>query len=291
MKKLAIILVLPFLLSTGFELLPLLPDPTPVAEAARIGGGRSIGSRPSFNRPAPAPAPSRQPGPAQNAPGAAAMARGGFMGGMLGPLLAGSLLGALFFGGAFSGIGMADIVVIMLGVWMISRLLRSRRAAPAHDSRQAQQQDGGYSDAWSHLRSGQNQPGPQMYASSGFTPPAGFDQEKFMEGARMIYSRMQESWDKRDLGDIRQFTTPAMFKLIEEQAKDDPTPSATTILTMSAQPHEFRVETGEEMISVYFDVLLREYQDRDAENAREIWHFTRPKGQGTWKLDGIQQVE
>lgn len=291
MKKFAIILVLPFLLSSAFELVPVLPDPTPVAEAARIGGGRSIGSRPSYNR--SAPAPSRQPGPAQNAPGSAGMApRGGFMGGMLGPLLAGSMLGALFFGGAFSGIGMADIAIIMLGVWMISRLLRSRRSAPAHDSRQAsQQRDGAYSDAWSHLRSGQNPTGPQMNTSPGFTAPAGFDQQKFMDGARMIYSRMQESWDKRDLDDIRQFTTPGMFKLIEEQAKEDPTPSRTTVLTMSAQPHEFQVQAGEEMISVYFDVLLREYEDRNAENAREIWHFARPTGQGTWKLDGIQQVE
>lgn len=290
MKKLALILVLPFLISTGIEILPVLPDPTPVAEAARLGGGRSIGSRPSFNR--PTQAPTRQPG-SPAAPGAPGMARGGFLGGMFGPLLAGSLLGALLFGGAFSGLGGADLIIILLGVWLVFRFLRNRRAAPATPgNRQASPQyNDSYSDAWSNLRSAPGQTGPQSSASPGFRPPAGFDEAKFMEGARMIYTRMQESWDKRDLEDIRQFTTPGMFRLIEEQAKEDPTPSTTTVLTMTAQPHDFRIEGNEELISVYFDALVREYADRDAENTREIWHFARPVGQGTWKLDGIQQAE
>lgn len=297
MKKLCLIFILPFMLGGAFEIIPALPDLSAQAEAARLGGGRSFGSRPSLNRSAPAPAPARQGMQQQNAAGAAgAPARGGFMGGMLGPLLAGSLLGALFFGGAFSGLGMIDIVMIGLLVWMALRLLRGRRPAPQRQgghggSGGAQNHD--YSDAWAHLRdtsSGPARAAAAGYASSGFTPPPGFDHDKFMEGARLMYSRMQEAWDRRDLADIRQFTTPGMYRLIEEQAKEDPTPSSTTILTMQAQLHEFRREGEEEFISVYFDALLREYADRDAENAREIWHFARKTG-GTWKLDGIQQVE
>lgn len=291
MKKIALIFILPFLLGGAFEIIPTLPDLSSSAEAARLGGGRSFGSRPSFNRSAPAPSPARQ-GMQQQAPGgAAAPVRGGLMGGMLGPLLAGSMLGALLFGGAFSGISMVDILMIGLLVWMLMRILRGRRPAPARADQSAHyRQNTGQTDAWAHLR---DNTGAQSAASAhapGFTPPTGFDQEKFMEGARLMYSRMQESWDKRDLDDIRQFTTPAMFKLIEEQAAEDPTPSSTTILTMQAYPYEFKTEGGEELIAVYFDALLREYTDRDAENAREIWHFSR-KHNDTWKLDGIQQVE
>lgn len=298
MKKFALIFILPFLLGGVIEIAPALPDISSSAEAARLGGGRSLGSKPSLNRSAPAPTP-RQ-GTQQAAPGGAASpARGGFLGGMLGPILAGSLIGALFFGGAFSGLGMIDIVMIGLLIWLAMRLLRGRAASTqqsAHTgSGQAQGYGPGsrdYSGAWAHLAGDKAQASaPQSHASPGFVPPPGFDREKFMEGARLMYTRMQEAWDRRDLEDIRQFTTPGMFRLIEEQAKDDPEPSTTTILTMQAAPHGFKREGSEEMISVYFDVLLREYADRDAENAREIWHFARPASGGTWKLDGIQQVE
>lgn len=291
MKKLALILIFPFLLGGALEIAPALPDISSQAQAARLGGGRSFGSKPSFNRSAPAPA--RQAPQQQAAPGApGAPARGGFLGGMFGPILAGSMLGALLFGGAFSGLAMIDIVMIGLLVWMLMRLLRGRRAATQQaESRRTLEDYGGrdYSDAWAHLRDAAPQnAAPQ--ASAGFTPPPGFEYDKFMEGARLLYTRMQEAWDKRDLADIRNFTTPAMYKLIEEQAKEDPTPSTTTILTMQAQPHEFKQAGEAEEISVYFEVLLREYADRDAETAREIWHFTRKQGE-TWKLDGIQQAE
>lgn len=292
MKKLALIFILPFMLGGAFELIPALPDLSGQAEAARLGGGRSFGGGSGFSRPAPAPVRQGVQRAAPDAPTSAPV-RGGLMGGMFGPILAGSMLGALLFGGAFSGLGMIDIVMIGLLLWMVMRLARGRRTAARqggyNDARSAAQGHE-YSDAWARLRDSSAASAPSC-ASPGFTPPPGFDQEKFMEGARLIYSRMQASWDKRDLADIRQFTTPAMYRLIEQQAKEDPAPTDTTILTMQAQPHEFRRDADLERISVYFDVLIREYADRNAEYAREIWHFARPAGQGTWKLDGIQQVE
>ena len=289
MKKLTLIFILPFMLSGAFEIIPSLPDLSTQAEAARLGGGRSFGGGGGFSRSAPAPVRQAAPG----APAPAPM-RGGLMGGMLGPLLAGSMLGALLFGGVFSGLGMIDLVMIGLLVWMLMRLVRGRKAAQQqggyHDARRAQGQD--YSDAWAHLRDSSNPTGgpAAAYDDPAFTPPPGFDREKFMEGARLLYSRMQESWDRRDLDDIRQFTTPDMFQLIAEQAKEDPAPTTTTIFTMQAQPHEFHSEGGKEFVSVYFDVLMREYADRNAENAREFWYFVREAG-GTWKLGGIQQAE
>ena len=51
---------------------------------------------------------------------------------------------------------------------------------------------------------------------------------------------------------------------------------------------------GDEQIAqVYLNVLLREDPSQEAPiDGREIWHFVRPaSGDGTWKLDGIQQVE
>lgn len=80
------------------------------ADAARIGGGRSFGGRPSMSQPYTKPLPSnpsssfsqqtnRQSQQAANAASPAGRGLFGGMGGMLGGLLAGSLLGSLLFGG------------------------------------------------------------------------------------------------------------------------------------------------------------------------------------------------
>ena len=69
-------------------------------------------------------------------------------------------------------------------------------------------------------------------------------------------------------------------------AKDMPTIKAT-------KTRGQRKIVGDEQIAqVYFNVLLREDPSQEAPiDVREIWHFVRPaSGDGTWKLDGIQQV-
>ena len=95
------------------------------ADAARIGGGRSFGGRPSMSQPYTKPLPSNPSSSfnqqtnrqSQQMANPAAPSRGlfGGMGGMLGGLLAGSLLGSLLFGGGFNGGGFLDIILI--GGW------------------------------------------------------------------------------------------------------------------------------------------------------------------------------
>jgi len=92
------------------------------ADAARIGGGRSFGGRPSMSQPYTKPLPSNPSSSfnqqtnrqSQQMANSAAPSRGlfGGMGGMLGGLLAGSLLGSLLFGGGFNGGGFLDIILI-----------------------------------------------------------------------------------------------------------------------------------------------------------------------------------
>ena len=48
----------------------------------------------------------------------------------------------------------------------------------------------------------------------------------------------------------------------------------------------------EQRAQVFFDVLMRESPDQQAPSSvREVWHFVRPIAGGSWKLDGIQQVD
>ena len=122
--------------------------------------------------------------------------------------------------------------------------------------------------------------------------PAGFNQEEFLKGAKMAYTRLQKSWDNRDLQDISQFATKSVMQELRLQAQEDPNPSNTEILMVNAELVGVEPEGDNLRAQVYFDVLMREDPAQAAPgNVREIWHFLRIGQNGNWKLDGIQQVE
>ena len=280
-----------------------LPD---TADAARLGGGRSFGSRPSMSQPAQAPSAMQRQSTQQRQQAAQAQQpqRKGFLGGMgglLGGLLAGSLIGSLLFGGGFSGGGIMDIlllgILLFVGLKLFARARSKAQPAPAGAGNAPMggmepplQRNDTAASGWDTL-SGQN----NAYNSQPevvIPMPADFDAEEFLRGAKMAYTRMQASWDKRDLDDIANFATDAVLEELRIQAKEDPNPSQTQIVLINA--HLISVEEFGSMdrAQVYFDVLMREDPSQtQPANAREIWHFIRQHETGTWKLDGIQQIE
>jgi predicted lipid-binding transport protein (Tim44 family) len=104
---------------------------------------------------------------------------------------------------------------------------------------------------------------------------------------------MQASWDKRDLEDIRQFTSSEVFAEIQSQAQEDPTPGKTEVLLVNSRVVEVRDIDGQTVVSVLYDAMLREDGDRTAKQVREMWHFSRDarKPEEFWTLEGIQQIE
>jgi predicted lipid-binding transport protein (Tim44 family) len=270
-----------------------------VAEAARLGGGRSFGSKPSYQRSAPAPSPA-QPGVAQQPrqnPATAPGVMGGRWGGMLGGLLMGGLIGSMLFGGeGMGGPGLLDILLIGGGLFLLMRFLRARRMATQSAS------GAGMADPF-HARSTQQGWGESGLAAGKGLPaaepqalvlPPGFDADEFIQGAKAIYTRLQVSWDKRDLDDIRSFTSPEVFAEIRQQAQDDPQPGKTEILLVDARLLEVRQADGREIASVLYDVMMREgAEERLAKQVRETWHFSRDAAAtgSHWVLEGIQQVE
>ncbi|MCC8194762.1 MAG: 39S ribosomal protein L45, partial [Deltaproteobacteria bacterium] len=231
---------------------------------------------------------------AQNPSSAARPGSGSGFRGMLGGFLAGSLLGALLFGGPYSGFGMMDMVLVALLAFLALKLVKAflaRRTAGAAAGGDARAADfGARQDQWHGL---QGTASPAGAAGGPNIRLAGFDQEDFLRGARMLYTRLQDSWDRRDLDDIATFTTPAILSEVEAQAEADPAPSTTEIMLVNASLVSAERDGDEDVATVYFDVLLRE--DRDAGvpgQVRELWHFIRPAGSAeSWRLDGIQQVE
>ncbi len=307
-----------------------------LAEAARLGGGSSFGSRPSYSRsyskPAAPASGYTQPGQTQTpsqvaqprpttpppvaAPQPSMFSR---MGWGLGGLVAGGLLGSMLFGGGMggmggwggSGFGLLEIVLLGVVIFFIVKLLRRRKQAQASSGEAGQ--DGAEAppppldarsqaeQSWDTLRS------PDARSTGGFGPatvpaendpqpsvPAGFNVPEFLEGAKTVYARLQHSWDRRDLNDIALFTTPEVLEEIRRQTIADPNPSKTELLLVNARLLEFREEPRDTVVSVYFDVLLREdAAEERPKQVREVWHFSRPTGNPdvNWRLEGIQQME
>lgn len=305
--KIASILTVLFLFCCSLML--ALPDAT---EAARMGGGKSFGSKPFMSTPAPAPSRpqstfDQRPGMSQpqaqqpaNAPRPGGLFGG--MGGLFGGLLAGTLIGSLFGGHGFSGGGFMDILLFGLLIYLGLKLFAAFKGRPAPAASQGAPEAAGMhreetgGNGWDVLRnapqgagqdSGSPAPGPQI------PMPEGFDAEEFLRGAKMAYTRLQNSWDKRDMADIGQFTTSAVQEEVRAQMETDPKPSTTEILLVNAQLLGVANEGDDQYAQVFFDVLLRESPDQTAPvTVREVWHFVRPAaGGGSWKLDGIQQVE
>ncbi|MDR2825617.1 MAG: TIM44-like domain-containing protein [Deltaproteobacteria bacterium] len=300
MKKFFLLLLLPLLLTASFVTVnEILLDS---AEAARFGGGRSFGGS-AFSRSAPAPAPVRQAPAANAVQGSPTRMAGSPIGGMLGPLLAGTMLGSLLMGGAFNGIGGMDILIVGVAIFLITRLLRSRRQAAAAAQSNYSSYDAS-AGRWDKLREAGGSGGgftAARTAEAEVSVPADFDVQDFIKGAKIMFTRMQESWDKRDLEDIALFTSAAVLKEIENQAAEDPEPAQTDIMMINARLLDFKqneidaedTEGARDRAVVFFEVLLRENQTQDTEEVREIWHFIRHNQgaeQGEWKLGGLQQV-
>lgn len=294
--------ILTMLIMLGGACMYALPD---TADAARLGGGRSFGSRPSMSQPAQAPSAMQRQSTQQRQQAAQAQQpqRKGFLGGMgglLGGLLAGSLIGSLLFGGGFSGGGIMDIlllgILLFVGLKLFARARSKAQPAPAGAGNAPMggmepplQRNDTAASGWDTL-SGQN----NAYNSQPevvIPMPADFDAEEFLRGAKTAYNRLQAAWDSRDLNDIAQFASPAVMDAVRQQLAEETEPSKTEILLVNAQLLSVVNEDKEQRAQVYFDVLMRERPDQPTpSNVREIWHFVRELDGGTWKLDGIQQV-
>jgi len=267
------------------------------AEARRMGGGRSFGSSPSYQRSAPQPSSPQRTQPSPQSPATPGAAPRPF-GGMLGGLLMGGLIGSLLFGGMHSwgGPGLLDIIVFGGLLFFLFRFLKARRMA-TQEAGQASFNTGLDSqETWGSAGSGYGaiQGTEVPAASEEVNIPQDFDQKDFMKGAKAAYTRLQSSWDKRDLEDIRYFTSKEVWEEISRQAKEDPKPSKTEILRVNARLLEVASSNSHTVASVLFDVMMRESKEEDtAKEVREIWHFSKddkdPKS--FWVLEGIQQVE
>ncbi|WP_165352131.1 Tim44 domain-containing protein [Solidesulfovibrio carbinolicus] len=290
-----------------------------LAEAKRLGGNKSFGSKDSYSKSYDKPTPPNTSASNMQSTPPQAKAPGGFlskfggMGGMVGGLLMGGLLGSLFFGGGFGGFGILEMLLLGVGGFLLFRFIRARRGAQAGGTTRMEQPAPGVHDrlayaagpagdvapnqesrSWGSLRTTAASSGGPNDTIAPVVMPAGLDEAEFLSGAKALYNRLQTSWDRRDLTDIRGFTSPEVYAEIAHQASEDPTPGKTDILMIEARVIEAGTEGTQTVISVLYDVLLRENQANDQPSQiREVWHISRDQSASKpeWILEGIQQLE
>jgi predicted lipid-binding transport protein (Tim44 family) len=269
------------------------------AQAKRLGGGGSIGkSSPTYSRQATPPANQAAPAqrPAQPAAPAPASPWRGILGGALLGLGIGALLSHFGLGGAAAGmIG----TILMIGLLaaaaffiyrMISRKSQPASLQPAYGGPMQREQ---LSEPARTPEIGSGLGGTQSstWQSSQPALPEGFDANGFLRHAKTNFIRMQAAWDRADVNDIREFTTPEMFGELKMQLTERGATSNTTdVVSIEAEMLGVESNTVEHIASVRFHGMIREDVDAPVEHFSEVWILTKPvAGSGGWLLAGIQQ--
>lgn len=280
------------------------------AEAKRMGGGKSFGSKSFQNKPAKRTSTAPSKAQTQNADKKAALAKKGGMMGLLGGLMIGGLLGAMFFGGAFENINFMDILLFAGIAFILFKLISSRRrqnqpetanGAPIppedanNDNIQTRQASndfgGGNADSTNNVIHEE----PENMLERGKIPRS-FDQKSFLTGAENVYTLLQKAWDNGDLADLRQFCNDEVFGELQDQIRARTGNSTTEIIALKSELVNFTKSGNRTEVTVIFHAELNEHDNNEQTSnthIQEAWYFVRPdnRNEHNWLLDAIQQLE
>ena len=248
------------------------------AEAARIGGGRSIGMQRQAVSPRPA-APTQQvaPAPASPAPAAAPAPAAQPKRSWLGPIA-----------GLAGVANMLMVALLAMAAVFVFKLLFRRNEQPAREPMQF---------------AGVGAPGaataqPELVTGSLAAPqpssriPADFDSEGFLRVAKLNFVRLQAANDAKNLDDLREFVAPEIFAEIKlEMDERGNAPQQTDVVTLNAELLEVVTESHQHIASVRFSGMIRETANGPAAPFEEIWNLSKPVDGGRgWVVAGIEQL-
>ena len=268
------------------------------AQAARLGGGgRAIVKQsPTDAQQAPMQAakPAAPAAAPAAAPGAPAVKPPSPWRGILGGALLGLGLGALLSNMGI-GAGMASMIstILMIALFAMIAMFIYRLFTRKKEEEQPMAYAGTYSgsstpDIGSRIeQQSAYQPQP-AYVPYGV--PADFDVHSFLRSAKTYFIRLQASWDRADVNDIREFTSPEMFAELKMQLQErGATENVTDVVTLEAELLGIENIGNDQMASVQFYGTMREAANAPALEFAEVWNLTRQlSGSGGWVLAGIQ---
>ena len=294
-----------------------------VAQAARLGGGKSAGISRSYNagatqRSAPTYTPSARPAPVAPAaplqtqrtgPGVGSMVAAGAAGAAAGYML-GSATNEPAQATQQSGVpaeqratantqqpsqtkqGFSMTWLLLLGAagFFAMSMLRRRNTSTAVSNLNTATPTHTTLDA-------RPANAPISFPKSAINTPSvpngrlpdGTEQEAFLRQAKASFLHMQTMNGAEHLDSLRAFMTPQMFESIREDIAQNNDVADFPVLELKFLGAE---EEGMDYIaSVQFSGQVSEASGQAAQPFSEIWHFTKPKGNSlSWKLAGIEQT-
>jgi predicted lipid-binding transport protein (Tim44 family) len=288
---------------------------------ARMGGGRSFGSRGSRSYSPPRqysnPGPSRQQAaPSQGQAAPAAPAGGGFMrgigGGLLGGLLGGMLFSSLGFGGmgggfGGSGIGMIEILLLLGLGYFIFKMVKRRRGGENLAYQTSSQPAGYQTETFPSYGSGSRTQEDDVSVGIRHIREMdpNFDEGLFKDTAMDIFFKVQGAWMNRDLSTVKNLLTDEMKGVVQRDIdallRDKKVNRLENIAVRKVEIIETWQETGQDFLTVLLTANLLDYTTDDSTGEvvegsktdpvrfEEFWTFTRPVGNNPWKLSAINQ--
>ncbi len=296
-----------------------------LADARRMGGGRSLGAqRESITPTRPAPSPTAPAGnavsPAQPAAPAAAATKAPAAAPAAAPSGASRWLGPI--AGIAAGLGLAAlmshfglsegfgslllIAALVIGAIFVLRMFLARRQTAAATPAGAMQ----YANANDNGRTSYDAPAAPSWRGAAKTEPllaaepaspafgvvrkplpAGFDAPGFAKEAKWQYIQIQRSYDSGDRAALSSVMTPEMNAEVGRELDERVGHQPTEIVTLDADVLEVTQEADKYWASVRFTGLLREDGEPVPKAVDEIWNLTKPvNGSSGWLLAGIAQI-
>ena len=283
-----------------------------LADAARMGGGRSFGaqrqsvtpSKPAPAAAAPANSAAAQPAtPAAGtapAPAAAPSGASRWLGPIAGIAAGLGLAALLSHFGLSEGFGSLLLValVIFAGVFLVRMLMRRRETAKPLQYAGASVRPGYENQArpvWSDAPKVEPPVAPAAGAP-GFGVarkplPQGFDAAGFASEAKRQFIRLQGSYDTADRAALSAVMTSEMYTEIGRELDERGPHQATEIVTLDADVLDVSTEGDKHWASVRFTGLVREDGEPQPKSIDEVWNLAKPvRGTSGWLLAGITQL-
>ncbi|MFO1304174.1 MAG: Tim44-like domain-containing protein [Burkholderiales bacterium] len=279
-----------------------------VADAKRLGGGRSLGAQRQMT-PTPAPsAPSASPSAPSAAspsmaPRTAPAAAPSGASRWLGPIA--GIAGAIGLAALLSHFGLSEtfasfllIALAVVAILVVVRLLLARRSPQP---------------AMQYSGTGRDRVEPQMTRTApAFEPvmggtraaaapaaaatpsgrfPPGFDAAAFAEQAKQQFRRLQAAYDNGDRAALADVMTPDMLAEVTGDLAKRASHDATAIDRLDAEILEVATEGRQHWMSVRFTGELREDGALLPKPFEEVWNLVKPVDDSSgWMLAGIQQA-
>jgi predicted lipid-binding transport protein (Tim44 family) len=291
---------------------------------ARVGGGRSSGFRGSrsYSTPSSTPSsPSRSYQPPSQPGSGSFGGGGGFLRNMAGGI-AGGFLGSMLFrglgfgggwGGGGGGIGLFEIILLAVILYLVYRFVKRRREAASQgayyessstDAASTYQQpsrDPGYGPA--DTGAGDLQSGLRHIAQM---DPA-FDEARFRDGCLDTFFKIQGAWAVREMSPVGNLLTDEMCRTIQNDAErltaEKKINKLDNIAVRTTDIVEAWQESGKDYITVRFYANLLDYtidestgqvvtgSRTDPVKFEEYWTFVRQVGNNPWQLSAITQPQ